>query len=650
MKIMIPSIANQQVLIVAKSFWDWRFLWGGCAVAFTAIGLCYAVLLKRDTWVASQGMIVRDEATGAVMRLGRFESQTQMKAAQETILETAQSSVVVQDALNAVGRNSKLFGLWKSDKPYSLSEADSFARDCVKVRAPRGAELGTTEVIYLDVKNSSQERALQIAQALCDSLEKQLQKVRRQRAEGIIRELEAAVAVAQADLEKSTKKMEQIEVNAGADLADLRGLTDANTGSTNRLMLDLVRDDLRKAEIQLQNHRDNQIATQAALDNSNLLLQVTDQLAETQPAIKKLREGLAEATIKTAQLQGKYSNQHPEVLTALNTEEQFRENLRRELSAVQHALVGSIELSEKRMAKLLQQEQELGKRLNRLADIRADYTNVVSEVRARSEELQRTRRELTLATGARDAAGASSLITRLNQPTLGDKPLGPSRKAIIGGAMASGLCLGLGVVFLLVPLDLGSVSKKEVTDEKTSSVSANARPKPVSAKQTPPGMQPSEQFLRDARESSRKEQAEIALASSSSARATSAQAPILGVQSPAQETPEPIAKQLGATIESKQPTRTGESSAAQARQAPKPLIDSTAASASIAKILAAVTDTSIFSDDSPSAVSQVPSAQQGNTTKSTQSANSVPRGLGDIQAIIAEAIKCQSTPSPTSKA
>lgn len=650
MKIMIPSIANQQVLIVAKSFWDWRFLWGGCAVAFTAIGLCYAVLLKRDTWVASQGMIVRDEATGAVMRLGRFESQTQMKAAQETILETAQSSVVVQDALNAVGRNSKLFGLWKSDKPYSLSEADSFARDCVKVRAPRGAELGTTEVIYLDVKNSSQERALQIAQALCDSLEKQLQKVRRQRAEGIIRELEAAVAVAQEDLEKSTKKMEQIEVNAGADLADLRGLTDANTGSTNRLMLDLVRDDLRKAEIQLQNHRDNQIATQAALDNSNLLLQVTDQLAETQPAIKKLREGLAEATIKTAQLQGKYSNQHPEVLTALNTEEQFRENLRRELSAVQHALVGSIELSEKRMAKLLQQEQELGKRLNRLADIRADYTNVVSEVRARSEELQRTRRELTLATGARDAAGASSLITRLNQPTLGDKPLGPSRKAIIGGAMASGLCLGLGVVFLLVPLDLGSASKKEVTDEKTLSVSANARPKPVAAKQTPPGMQPSEQFLREARESSRKEQAEIALASSSSARATSAQAPILGVQSPAQKTPEPIAKQLKATIESKQPTRTGESSAAQARQAPKPLIDSTAASASIAQMLAAVSDTSIFSDESPSAVSQVPSTQQGNTTKSTQSANSVPRGLGDIQAIIAEAIKCQSTPSPTSKA
>ncbi|HAC89560.1 MAG TPA: hypothetical protein DCF63_02850, partial [Planctomycetaceae bacterium] len=402
------------------------------AVVFTALGLCYAVLLKRDTWVASQGMIVRDEATGAVMRLGRFESQTQMKAAQETDLETAQSSVVVQDALNAVGSNPKFFGLWKSDQPFSLSEAESFARDCVKVRAPRGAELGTTEVIYLDVKNGSQDRALLLAAALCDSLEKQLQKVRQQRAEGIIRELEAAVAVAQADLDSSTKKMEQIEVAAGVDLADLRGLTDANTGSTNRLMLDLVRDDLRKAEIELQNHRDNQTSTQAALDNSTLLLQVTDQLADTQPAIRKLREGLADATIQTAQLQGKYSDQHPEVLTALNTEEQFRQNLRNELLAVQVALVGSIELCEKRMTKLLQQEEELGKRLNRLADIRADYTNVVSEVRARSDELQRTRRELTLATAARDAAGASSLITRLNQPVLGDKPLGPSRKTIIG--------------------------------------------------------------------------------------------------------------------------------------------------------------------------------------------------------------------------
>lgn len=648
MKTQIPNLFNQQILHVAKPFWDWRMLWGGCAVAFTALGLCYAVLLKRDTWVASQGMIVRDEATGAVMRLGRFESQTQMKAAQETILETAQSSVVVQDALNAVGRNPKFFGLWKSDKPFSLSEAESFARDCVKVRAPRGAELGTTEVIYLDVKNGSQERALLLATALCDSLEKQLQKVRQQRAEGIICELEAAVAVAQTDLDSSTKKMEQIEVAAGADLADLRGLTDANTGSTNRLMLDLVRDDLRKAEIELQNHRDNQTATQAALDNYSLLLQVTDQLADTQPAIKKLREGLADATIQTAQLQGKYSDQHPEVLTALNTEEQFRQNLRNELLAVQVALVGSISLCEKRMTKLLQQEEELGKRLNRLADIRADYTNVVSEVRARSDELQRTRRELTLATAARDAAGASSLITRLNQPVLGDKPLGPSRKTIIGGALASGLFLGLGVVFLLVPLDLGG--ERRLATAEQAATSGN-KPSPNSAVTTgsTTNKQRSEQFLQAARQATTQERAEHAVPASVLSKPAPDQTTSTGTAAAPKPTQAPGRTPSPAVRETKQEHST-RASVAQESVPAKPVIDTVASSTSIAQMLAAVTDTSLFSDDAPTSAVHLQSAPKSDSTSGSGSPSSVPRGLGDIQAIIAEAIKCQSTPSPANKA
>jgi len=428
-------------------------LWIGCTAAFAAIGLVYAVALKTDTWVATQGLIVRDEATGTVMRLGRFESQTQMKAAQELVLEIASSPQVVGKALATVGKPARFFGLIKGSSTFSPAEIESFGRSCVSMRAPRGAELGTTEVIYLEIKQKSKERAVQLVVALCDALESQLQEVRRTRADGVVKELQAAISVSESALQLSTEKLKNIELEAGADLVDLRGLTDSNSGSTNRLMLDMVRDDLRKCEIELQLHRENLEATQLGLENPDLLMQITDRLVESQPTIKILREGLSEARLRTAQLQGRFSDSHADVIIAKTTEQRFRDNLLRELANSEQAILGAIELCEKKTAKLNDQESELGKRLNRLADIRADYTNVVSEVKATNEELQQIKRELTQAMAARNAASSSSLITRIDQPLMGDRPVGPGRTTIVGGSLVGGLFFGLGIVFLLTPLN-----------------------------------------------------------------------------------------------------------------------------------------------------------------------------------------------------
>lgn len=453
MKQYILGATNHPLFPILVSFWGWRKLWIGSAALFTVIGLLYALALKTDTWVATQGLIVRDEATGTVMRLGRFESQTQMKAAQELVLEIASSPQVVGKALATVGRPAKFFGLLPGDSAFSPAEIESFGRSCVSVRAPRGAELGTTEVIYLEVKQKSKERAVLLAAAICDALEAQLQEVRQARADGVIRELQAAFSVSETELQRSTEKLKNIELEAGADLVDLRGLTDSNSGSTNRLMLDMVRDDRRKCEFELQLHRENLEATQAALQNPELLMQITDRLLESQPTIKKLREGLSDARLRTAQLQGRFSESHPDVLIAKTTEQRFRDNLLRELASSELAILGAIELCENKIAKLNDQENELGKRLNLLADIRADYTNVVSEVKATNEELQQIKRELTQAMAARNAASTSSLITRIDQPLLGDRPVGPGRTTIVGGAMVGGLFFGLGIAFLLTPLN-----------------------------------------------------------------------------------------------------------------------------------------------------------------------------------------------------
>ncbi len=118
--------------------------------------------LKSDQWTASQGLIVRDEANGAVMRLGRFQSQTEMKAAQETILEMARNTQVLREALLEVGPEKKWWpgSATMTESWPSQSDVSDLADEAIGVRAPKGAEFGTTEVIYLDIKQSSRERAL----------------------------------------------------------------------------------------------------------------------------------------------------------------------------------------------------------------------------------------------------------------------------------------------------------------------------------------------------------------------------------------------------------------------------------------------------------------------------------------------------------
>jgi polysaccharide biosynthesis transport protein len=452
-----PVENDTPALRLLLSFWQWKAVWIATTLLSASMGLVYAVVLKRDIWVASQGMIVRDEATATAMRLGRFESQTQMKTAQETLMEMAKNPRVIRSALSSVPSDSTIkpwpWTLSKSDGAPTAREIEAFGKKNVNIRAPHGAELGTTEIIYLDIKEKSPERAVKLAKAIGNALEEQLKLVRQNRAEGIIQELRAAEEVADNQLQLSTNKLQQMEVAAGADLADLRGLTDANSGSTNRLMLDMVRDDLRRGEIELQLHLENLESARAALENPELLAQVTARLVDTQPTIKKLREALAEASIRTTQQLGRYSELHPEVIIAQKTERQVQQRLMKELEATVSAIEGSVALTQRRMARLYEQEQELGRRLNRLAQIRADYTNSVAEVRARSEEVHQIRRDLTQAIAARDAAGTSSLITRLDEPLLNERPMGPGKTTIVGAALVGGLLLGLGIVFLLVPLE-----------------------------------------------------------------------------------------------------------------------------------------------------------------------------------------------------
>lgn len=430
----------------------WSWLWIGTAMLFGLIGFGYVKWLKKDVWVASQGLMVRDEANGAVMRLGRFQSQADMKAAQETIIELSRNPQVIHHALVKVGPEPSFLGK-ASDANWPTAKDIELATKKIEVRAPRGAELGTTEVIYLDTKHSSRSRAYELNLAVCDSLVERLQEVRRLRADGVLAELKTARDVASAELLVVTDKLQAIERRAGEDLSDLRGMTDAGSNTNSaRLQLDVVKAELRQAETQLQQMlSDLELAEKAFASPEQLLS--PNSLVNSQPGLRKLREGLADARINASQLQGRFTEQHPLVIAAIKAEQEIQVHLREELGLARQTLVNDTSLIKKRMESLQRQQDLLSKRIEGMADVRAEYANLIAEVRSRSQVLQDTERQLSEVQAARDAAVSCSLVTRIDNPFASETPVGPGRATILAGSTMAGLFFGFGALFLLAPLE-----------------------------------------------------------------------------------------------------------------------------------------------------------------------------------------------------
>ncbi len=145
------------------------------------------------------------------MRLGRFESQTQMKAAQETILEMSKNHQVIRDALTQVGPISSgwsIASLFGTSKKYPSDElVAEFAKYNVSVHAPKGVEFGATEVIYLDIKANSPSLASKLSKSVSAALDARLREVREKRATSIISELEGQNQLLDENSSQSPKRL-----------------------------------------------------------------------------------------------------------------------------------------------------------------------------------------------------------------------------------------------------------------------------------------------------------------------------------------------------------------------------------------------------------------------------------------------------------
>ena len=452
-----PQSAPNSGTIVTTLTRRW-YLWIFPTVAAALAAVAYTQV-QQPAWRASQTLLVRDEAGAETERQGRFHSVEAMQTFQETIQEVARNHSVVAATLRDLGPppGEEQPDQWPTDRDIET------VRRQIEVGAPGGAEFGRTEVIYLSVTACSPERSVELCRTLCDHLDERMRHLRNEKAVSLIAELERSFAMAQEDLELSTVKLQAFEQQVGSDLGELRILSDAGAGESNlRSSLNQLEAELREADGSLRSQQQQERLLIAARTDADRLLATPSHLLDSQPALRRLKDGLVDAQLRTAELSSMMSEQHPRVQAALTAEAGIRRELHAEIEAAVQGLTADVQVTQERVTSLNGQLDDVRRRLDRLAELRARYSNLVAEVNQRTGIVDRTRNDLTEARASQSAAQTASLMTRVDSPRAGDYPVGPSRKVIVAGGVAGGLMAGLGLVFLVAPLSLqaGAIGRR----------------------------------------------------------------------------------------------------------------------------------------------------------------------------------------------
>jgi uncharacterized protein involved in exopolysaccharide biosynthesis len=442
---MYISLACPADLVRLLIVYPLRWLLPAVMVVAAATGY---TLLRPDTWEASQALIIRNEASGRTEGPGKFHDADEMKTLLETVLELAKSRGVLAQTLETVGPPADRASVeaWPSDE-----EITQFS-ESFKISPPKGAEFGRTEVFYLKVQDHDRRRAIALATALCNQLEARYNQVRDGRAQSMVGELTKTVQLAQSDLESSTSRLKQVERQVGSDLAELRHLVQSGGGESDlrRKSLELE-SELRQAQVSERNLTALLENLEASLADQGQLLATPNGLLESQPALKKLKDGLLDAQLHTAQLLGSMSPIHPQVVNAREAEQEIRRHLRGELIVAIRGVELDQKLASNRARTLKEQLSSLHDRLELLAGLRSEYAGLVAQVDHRTKMLEDTQKQLAEARASQSSALTANLISRLEAPTTGPRPIGPSRTMLLLAGLAGGPIFGLAVLLISLP-------------------------------------------------------------------------------------------------------------------------------------------------------------------------------------------------------
>lgn len=395
-------------------------------------------VLPRD-WKAEQGLVIRSDAAGyADQRLGKFTDLSEMKTVQETLLELARSqSVVTAVQSEVLGR-----------EPSRQDIADF--RDKLRLTPPGGAEFGKTEVFYIGVLDPHRDRAIAYVEALTHQLDLRLNELRDERAGSMVAEVERSVSIAREQLHAQAEKLAAFESSVGADLIELRHLTNPS-GGQSELGQKVLAIDAERRQYADRRRQNEALLTelQAAQSDPARLLATPDALLNSQPALRRLKNGLVDAQLVVARTAGTRTANHPLVVSARHAQEAVQRELVQELPTAIAGVQLELQVAERREAELAAQIETLRSRSASLASQRSQYAELVANVEGQTAVLEKSLKQLADAKAARGGANSASLLSPIDAVETGVHPVGPGRTTVTAAGGLAGLLLGGTLVFLL---------------------------------------------------------------------------------------------------------------------------------------------------------------------------------------------------------
>jgi uncharacterized protein involved in exopolysaccharide biosynthesis len=425
----------------------YRWRWITPTLVGLILGSIYATV-RPDKWEAAQALLIRNEASNNIDGVGKFRHVDDMKVTQETLLELAKGRQVLSEALTKVGPPS---GSPAAHWPTDI--AIERLRKHVKLAPPKGAEFGKTELFYLKATDSDRQRSIDLAAAISMSLQTRYQEVLNKKATSMVRELENGVTLAKASVVESSSELAAMESQVGADLAELRILHASPSGTSDlRQKVVFIEGEIRRLETTQRSNQELDSLLRAAQQDPSHLVAAPNSLLESQPALKRLKEGLVDAQIKTAQLAGMMTESHPQLIAAQISEQQIRSEIHAELAIAIRGVEADARLLAGQVQNLQKQLDETNVRLARIARLRTDYSNCVAEVEQANKLLAIAESNLADARAKESGAEHASLINRIDVPDAGTKPVGPGRVATAGMGAVAGFLFGVALLVITIPL------------------------------------------------------------------------------------------------------------------------------------------------------------------------------------------------------
>ena len=211
-----------------------------------------------------------------------------------------------------------------------------------------------------------------------------------------------------------------------------------------------IRTELRQARTTFKSNQELLALLKAAEARPDRLVATPNTLLESQPALRRLKDGLIDAQLSSSQLLGRMSAEHPVVKAAKESEQQIVRHVHDEVGNAIRAVEVDLRLGGDRIALLEEQLNAATGRLDRLAGLRTPYANLVAETKKRTELWEKAQQRLADARASQATAHAASLISRLDRPDPGTRPVGPGRAVIALVSVLGGLLTGFGVILLTV--------------------------------------------------------------------------------------------------------------------------------------------------------------------------------------------------------